>query len=83
MNEQNLTRRLRPVPNPDEGELWNDAELEEDRPPADPVEEPMTDPLGNPETREERVARLRDLVASGSYNPSPRDVARAMIDKGF
>jgi len=43
----------------------------------------MTDPDGRPETREERVERLRALIASGAYNPSPEDVARAMIEKGF
>ncbi|MFQ5381857.1 MAG: flagellar biosynthesis anti-sigma factor FlgM [Dehalococcoidia bacterium] len=43
----------------------------------------MAAPRGRQETRAERIERLRDLIARGAYNPSPEDVARAMIEKGF
>ncbi len=77
MDRKHARRRFEPLQVPA-------SEGQDSEPPgADSGDELMTDPDGRPETREERVERLRALIASGAYNPSPEDVARAMIEKGF
>lgn len=35
------------------------------------------------EVRAAKVASLRAQIASGTYNPDPREIARRMVERGF
>ncbi len=35
-----------------------------------------------PDVREEKVAALKELIQSGGYNPSPADIAKAILGRG-
>jgi anti-sigma28 factor (negative regulator of flagellin synthesis) len=42
---------------------------------------PAEDPLATTgESREDRVARLREEIRAGRYQPNPRDIARRLLD---
>jgi flagellar biosynthesis anti-sigma factor FlgM len=35
------------------------------------------------EVRELRIAALRKAIAEGHYQPDPREIARALVERGF
>ena len=35
------------------------------------------------EARAKRVAELKAQIASGTYNPDPREIARKLVERGF